>query len=71
MSAMRTQGRETSDPRAADEPNLQQAIGWWPDLNSIWTPVGWKNHLFRFNVMWDGAQCASTVNLRNSGDGSK
>ncbi len=40
---------------AQPEPDFATACGWWPDLPNIWTPVGWKDHLFRFNVLWNGA----------------
>jgi hypothetical protein len=36
------------------EPDFETARSWWPDLPNIWTPVGWKDHLFRFNVFWSG-----------------
>lgn len=36
------------------EPNIQAALGWWPDLTDYWTPVGWKHHRFRYNVFFDG-----------------
>lgn len=36
------------------EPNFETACQWWPDLRNIWTPIGWKNHLFRFNVFFNG-----------------
>lgn len=36
------------------ETDFQTACGWWSDLPNIWTPVGWEDHLFRFNVLWDG-----------------
>ncbi len=36
------------------EPDFETACRWWPDLPNIWTPVGWKDHLFRFNVFWSG-----------------
>lgn len=41
------------------EPNFAQACQWWPDLQDFWTPVGWKDHLFRFNVLWNGTLIAS------------
>ena len=37
------------------EPNLAQALDWWPDQQNIWTPVGWKDHYFRFNVLYNGS----------------
>lgn len=36
------------------EPDFETACAWWADLTDIWTPVGWKDHLFRFNVFWNG-----------------
>ena len=38
----------------AAEPNFETACGWWSDLPDIWTPIGWKDHMFRFNVFWNG-----------------
>ena len=40
--------------RSIPEPNFAQACEWWPDLPSIWTPIGWPDHMFRFNVLWNG-----------------
>ncbi|MGQ9650136.1 MAG: hypothetical protein ACUVXJ_08495 [Phycisphaerae bacterium] len=39
---------------AACEPTADIACTWWPDLRDIWTPVGWKDHAFRFNVLFNG-----------------
>jgi len=39
---------------ATHEPNYETACGWWSDIRDIWTPVGWKNHLFRYDVFWNG-----------------
>src|SRR5512136_1319710 len=36
------------------EPNMDMALGWWSELPNKWTPVGWKDHLFRFNVLFNG-----------------
>ncbi len=41
---------ETHSP----EPDMQTALGWWSELPAKWTPVGWKDHLFRFNVLYNG-----------------
>ncbi|MHB9130241.1 MAG: hypothetical protein ACYDBB_04005 [Armatimonadota bacterium] len=38
----------------AYEPDYRTACTWWSDLPDIWTPIGWKDHLFRFNVLWNG-----------------
>lgn len=44
-----------STPRTKPlEPNFEAACQWWSDLPNIWTPIGWKDHLFRFNVFWNG-----------------
>ena len=36
------------------EPDYQLACTWWSDLPDIWTPIGWKDHLFRFSILWNG-----------------
>ena len=38
----------------APEPDYQTACPWWADLPNIWTPIGWKDHLCRFNILWNG-----------------
>jgi len=53
-----------SDP----EPTYQIAKGWWSELSKKWTPVGWKNHLFRYNVLFNGAIVAEPhLNRRTAG----
>ena len=37
------------------EPDFQQACKWWRDLPNTWTPIGWPDHLARFNVLWNGS----------------
>lgn len=43
-------------PLASDgpEPSVETARHWWPAQRQVWTPVGWKGHLFRFNVFYSG-----------------
>lgn len=36
------------------EPNVELAKLWWPDQRNVFTPVGWKDHYFRFNVIYNG-----------------
>jgi len=36
------------------EPNVESAKHWWLPQRNVWTPVGWKGHLFRFNVVYNG-----------------
>ena len=39
---------------AAPEPNFELASQWWPELPNKWTAVGWRDHLYRFNVLYNG-----------------
>ena len=32
------------------EPDARIAAQWWPPHWNVWTPIGWKDHLFRFSV---------------------
>lgn len=41
--------------KTAVEPTFESASHAWTDLPNIWTPIGWKDHLFRFNILWNGA----------------
>ena len=43
------------DMKAGMEPTFESASRLFSDLPNIWTPIGWKDHLFRFNVLWNGA----------------
>lgn len=36
------------------EPDYETALSWWPEMTNVWTPMGWRNHLFRFNVFYGG-----------------
>lgn len=40
------------------EPDVQSALAWWPKQRNVWTPIGWKDHLFRFNVVYNGTVIA-------------
>lgn len=42
------------NPTQTREPDMSTALGWWCELPAKWTPVGWKNHLFRYNVLYNG-----------------
>jgi len=47
-----------SPPAAAaiveTEPNVEVAKTWWEPQRNVWTPIGWKDHLFRFNILYNG-----------------
>ena len=49
---------EPPAPRGAVEPDYRTATQWWSELRKKWTPLGWKNHLFRYNVLFNGAVVA-------------
>ena len=36
------------------EPDVELAKLWWPEQFNVWTPLGWKNHYFKFNVLYNG-----------------
>jgi hypothetical protein len=59
-------------PRLGDvEPNVEKAMTWWDRQRQVWTPVGWKAHLFRFDVFYNGAMvCHPYVGLPPGGVGS-
>ncbi|MEA2064352.1 MAG: hypothetical protein U9P14_11680, partial [Gemmatimonadota bacterium] len=40
------------------EPNAEIADSWWPPMRNVWTPIGWKDHFFRFNVLYNGTVIA-------------
>ena len=49
------------------EPAAGLACRWWTDLQNVWTPIGWKDHLFRFNVLYEGTILAEPeLNRRTS-----
>ncbi|MFZ5495379.1 MAG: hypothetical protein ACOZE5_08595 [Verrucomicrobiota bacterium] len=60
----RTAPATASQP--AIEANYQIASEWWTDLPNIWTPIGWNDHLFRFNVLWNGSILAKPDMNRRS-----
>jgi len=48
------------------EANYETACQWWPDLRNIWAPIGWKDHLFRFSVLWNGTVLAHPCDMERS-----
>ncbi len=58
------------NPLPVREPDFELASEWWADLWNIWTPVGWKDHPHRFNVLWNGTVLAKpNMNRRTGGQG--
>jgi hypothetical protein len=39
---------------AADEPSVDVASTWWPQLTNVVTPIGWRDHPHRFCIIYDG-----------------
>jgi hypothetical protein len=40
--------------KCATEPDVKTAMSWWQPPQNVWTPIGWKDHLFRFQVVYNG-----------------
>ncbi|MGH1564712.1 hypothetical protein [Mumia sp. DW29H23] len=40
------------------EPDVELAKHWWLPQRNVWTPIGWKGHLFRFTSIYNGALVA-------------
>jgi hypothetical protein len=57
-TASAERGAQMSDRPTPTEPNLEQALTWWSDLPDKWTPVGWRNHMFRFNLLYNSTVIA-------------
>lgn len=51
LNALKTVAAEVG----STEPNVELAKLWWPEQRNVWTPIGWKDHFFRFNVLYNGA----------------
>src|SRR5665213_285581 len=60
-AADRTDFSESSECRSGtpSEPNIEGARLWWPEPRNVWTPIGWKDHLFRFNSVYNGTLLCS------------
>lgn len=50
---------------SCNEPNYETACQWWSDARDYWTPIGWKDHFFRFNILFNGAIVANPAQPRN------
>lgn len=46
--------------------DFKEACNWWSDLPAIWTPLGWREHMFRFNVFWNGTILAEPALTRRT-----
>ncbi len=54
------EGNDVPDaPGCVSEPNAETALGWWVPQRGVWTPLGWKDHLFRFTVPYNGTLLCS------------
>ena len=51
------------------EPTLAIASQWWPEIENVWTPIGWKDHPLRFNVLYNGILVGEPVRQRSWGQG--
>lgn len=50
----------TAVPARAARREVDAALAneWWPPQRQVWTPIGWKDHLFRFTSFYNGLLCA-------------
>ncbi|HEX6961102.1 MAG TPA: hypothetical protein VF175_04495, partial [Lacipirellula sp.] len=55
---------------AAGEPSFETSKNWFPALRNVWTPVGVKNHPFRFTLLYNGTIIAEPHALRGSQHGA-
>src|SRR5688500_17761425 len=44
----------SSESALADEPNVETELRWLTPQQNVWTPIGWKEHLHRFQVVYNG-----------------
>jgi hypothetical protein len=51
------------------EPNMEMASQWWPEMENVWTPIGWKDHPLRFNILYNGTLVAEPSRYRSWGTG--
>ncbi|PZF80191.1 hypothetical protein [Jiangella anatolica] len=55
-------------PHGSGEPTAELARTWWTPQRQVWTPIGWKGHLFRFDVFYNGTMvCQPAIALPPSG----
>ena len=47
--------------RGNAEPDSRSAALWWPAQRNVWTPLGWRDHMFRFNLVYNGTLVADPV----------
>ena len=45
------------------------ASGWWPEIENVWTPIGWKDHPLRFNVLYNGILIGEPIRQPTWGPG--
>ncbi len=49
------------------EPDFKTACHWRTEILNEGTPVGWRDHLHRFTVLWNGSMLAEpAVNRRTA-----
>jgi hypothetical protein len=58
-------------PSIRSEPDIEAARLWWPEPRNVWTPIGWKDHLFRFNSVYNGTLLCSPGGWHKKPDTAK
>jgi len=51
------------------EPDVEIASQWWPEMENVGTPIGWKNHRLRANVLYNGMVVIEPRHLPKKGKG--
>jgi hypothetical protein len=59
-ASLTTAAAATTSP---PEPNVETALKWWTPQRDVWTPIGWKDHLFRFTVLYNGSILCAPAGL--------
>ncbi|SEE39358.1 hypothetical protein [Jiangella alba] len=67
-SVLRTAAAAAAGPHGSGEPTAEEAKTWWTPQRQVWTPIGWKGHLFRFDQFYNGTTvCQPAIALPPSG----
>ena len=61
---MKTSERNLSSQSNAVEWSARDACAYWPDQRMHWAPVSWKDHLYDFNVFFNGTILANATGRR-------
>ena len=55
------------EEKVYNETNLEEAFSWYPEMKNQYIPLGWKNCIFEFMLMWNGDIITPTKVLLKKG----